>query len=831
MIRCRRWCRTCGVLLLALSACRTARGDSADERFLDGLRARRLFRLAEAYCDEQLLRSDLPGQRRAELSVELSRTLTEQALHTPPVEADPLWARAYEVAGTYCQEHPAEPAALLVRTQGALVLLARGEMLREQAQLAGGAQGNLAEVRGYLRTAIRELSEVAEQIELALHGRGPPVPRGAEPLEEAQLLGLQSNVRYQLARGLRNQGQTYPAGSADRADALSQAQDLLDQVAGREEAAGLVWSARLDTAQCARLAGNYEAARELLAALLRDEPPDDVRRRATAEVIRLATDRGDLDDAVRLAAGAEADAALTGDLALARVEALVAAWRAAAEEDTSDAGALESQAAEAVEQVARTHGPYWRRRAEAVLATAVSSGTQAASLTVLVAAAEGMYRAGQLEEAVAAYDRARQQAADEENADESFRLAYAAAAIEHERGRWREAVDRLQAAALAQPDYAQAAEAHLLAAHDAAQLARQDPAAVEEYAGLLAEHIERWNESPTADEARWLLGRLREAQRAWEAALAAYRAVTIGAERHVEALAGAARCYGQSIAALEAARRPTEDAATDAAEWFETFVPREGDDPPPSWTPAQRAAALHAARLWMTAVPDSYARAERVLHQSLADATDADPAWLAEAQCLLVAALAGSGQFDEADELSKSLPADPVEPLRELLSLLSAPAQSARGDDARRLADLQLRVAELAGGGADLDADAQKQLALSEARSLVSAGRGAEALPRYARLADDYPDDGQVQEEYARLLLDEGQVDQARQRWAAVERRSRPGTPRFFRARYYLALAHHRAGDDAPALRLIRLTRATWPELGDDDWRAKFEELEQECRE
>ena len=59
-----------------------AAAQSFDARFLDGLRERQLFSLAEKFCRDRLARPALPEPRRAELSIELSRCLTEEAWKT-----------------------------------------------------------------------------------------------------------------------------------------------------------------------------------------------------------------------------------------------------------------------------------------------------------------------------------------------------------------------------------------------------------------------------------------------------------------------------------------------------------------------------------------------------------------------------------------------------------------------------------------------------------------------------------------------------------------------------------------------------------------------------
>src|ERR1041385_1616152 len=70
----------------------------ADEsRFLNGLRERRLFELAESYCRRELAEAYVDRQRRAELTIELSRTAIESALYAKPPRRDELFAAAAKV--------------------------------------------------------------------------------------------------------------------------------------------------------------------------------------------------------------------------------------------------------------------------------------------------------------------------------------------------------------------------------------------------------------------------------------------------------------------------------------------------------------------------------------------------------------------------------------------------------------------------------------------------------------------------------------------------------------------------------------------------------------
>ena len=92
--------RNMHLAILLLMATALLAADPYEERFLNGLRERRLFTLAETYCLERLNDSSIPDTRRAELVVELSRAYTEHALHSTPTAADPLWKQAVHLGSS-----------------------------------------------------------------------------------------------------------------------------------------------------------------------------------------------------------------------------------------------------------------------------------------------------------------------------------------------------------------------------------------------------------------------------------------------------------------------------------------------------------------------------------------------------------------------------------------------------------------------------------------------------------------------------------------------------------------------------------------------------------
>ncbi len=303
---------------------------SLDERFVAGLRRRGLFALGEGYCRDRLEDPELPDAARAELAIELARTLAEQALTLRPEAREPVWREAAEVIDEFRRRHAQNPRLLLVRMQGCCVALAAAELLRQESEIGPQIGGAAEPVRAAVRGAIAQLKQLDEDTAVELRRRNRAAGGAAGQLSDAELTSLQANVRFQLARAFRNQALCYPADSADRTNALTQALELVTPVAAAANDDPLAWPARLDELVCLRLAGRLPDAAKKLAEFQKLEPPDSVDRRLRAEAVRLLVAAGKLDEAFK-AAGDPANETGAGaaDLDFARLQAIVALWQKA----------------------------------------------------------------------------------------------------------------------------------------------------------------------------------------------------------------------------------------------------------------------------------------------------------------------------------------------------------------------------------------------------------------------------------------------------------------------------------------------------------------------
>jgi exonuclease VII small subunit len=796
---------------------------SLDERYLEGLRSRRLFDLAAGYCRERLSAATVAGDERMLLTGQLLLTLGQKALHLPAGQRSTTWQEAHQVADQYLAAHADHPRSSLIRMQDALVFLAEGELSRQEAEAARGRpQEQFQAALDVLRTAVQRLEQLDQQLEQAL----PRAPRQATAtsMSADELFALRNHVRLELARAFRNRGLCYPDGD-DRLAAVAQALDpLRDALSQLPADDPLAWRARLEQAICYRMLGSQVEAQRALATLTPEQIPAELVGAIQAETIRILLATNQLAQAQKLAAQPLAPGlAGAADAGLARLEVFVALWQQAAQQQNeAEAANWRAQAVDWTRQIEETFGGYWGRRAEQLLLRSAESGSGAADVEILRRQADDLYLQSKLDEARTAYDQAAEAAATAGLADEEFLSRFRAALVAQRQALLDEARIRFQRLAMSLSQHPQAAAAHLEAVKIAIEQARQDPQLLSLYEQLLDEHLTHWSSGATRDLALLWMATLKRHQREWPDALGYYRQIALQSAQAPEALEGAeAACRGQLI---ESANTGGLDMKRlDECLTFFGGVAADAPDLAPD-------ATMAAVRLLLQFAPHRAAEASRLLENRLAQA-EANAIWKEQAESLLVVALAlQTARRDEALQRLAALQNASPQLALEMLQRLSALHASAPPALRSTLGQLQLQLIDRVESTAD--AAMRVQLERIRGAALAAVGRREEALQALSQLVADYPRDGRLQIEYAQLLEqggDERSWQAALDQWRIVAQHVRPRTDDWYLAKYSLAQAQCELGQRQDAAKLLRYVLLVAPPPDDSVWKKSFEQLLSRC--
>ncbi len=570
-------CLSASGLVVAVPA--EGRGDSLDVQLVAGLRERKLFALAERHCVDRLNGSQTSDLERADLAVELIRTLATHAGHVPRPDRAGIWQAALVAAADFERRWPANPRLELARIQAALAPLAQGELAWREHEAGLLPKADIDAARQALALAVQSLAEREKAIErAALIRRRTPTPAGG--LSADELLSLQQQVQYHAARARRMRGLFCPPDSDDRLAQLVAGRQLLEplraQVRDDDVLAKLV---RLELAECSRLSGRFEEATEALTGLDAEGIDPGIRLQARAAAIRLEMERKDSLALRRLVEeGDRAGGAASADLDLARLQAFLFLNE-------------QKQAGITARQIDQRHGAYWKCRVAQMLSESLPGDARVNDAELLSRRADGLAASGKLTQSLADYDRAAELARRANDDDAAFELEYKAALALARLRRPADAAIRLRALSMAMPKHSHAAQAHLLAAWHAKGTADEE--------AILREHLATWPEGDSAAQAHLWLAQLAESGGKWQEALDHYAAVTGASPFYDEAnsrLAELAKEHPESgpvQEALAASLLNTADAKllpASLARW--QVIAGRSQPGQPRWLRAQYSAAM-----------------------------------------------------------------------------------------------------------------------------------------------------------------------------------------------------------------------------------------------
>jgi len=830
--------RVCLLLVLSVLCSAPVYADNGGaQTFLEGLRERRLYSLAEAFCKQQLNGQELNGQQRQQLTLELIRTYAGRAINARPGQRQPHWAAAHQIAATYLRAHKDAPGSPLITMQDALTLLARGELLRQEWEAGAGSQSSVETARQVVIEASTALEKLDTYLtrEIPLRQRRRLKPN---ELSSDALFALQNNVRYHLARAFRNSARCYPPGAADRINSLQQSAEALKRLLPRlPQDDPLRWQSLIDQAVCQRLLGQLPEAKQTLVLLLQTAPPAQFRLQARAETVRQLLQQGKPDKAaIELSKGRTIAGKTSPQLDYAHLETYIDLWQAA-DKDQKQQEAIQwrNKAKLIVAEIERSHGPYWRRRADQLLVKAAGQGAGAGDLDILVRQAKAAYLASEFDKAINIYEAAGKQALKAEDKAEAFSMFYLAALIPHKRLQYAIAAGKMRALSLSLQEQPQAASTHLLAIFNVSRAVRKQPALVASYADMLEEHIATWPTAATAAQARMWLARLRQHQKSWAEAINLYLEIPPASDHYQAAVDAAAECAGSWLDDLRSRDGEYQQQALVMVNMFEDLVRDKSGKLPQEWNPATRRGALTAARIRMQHTLGGGAAATAILTAAINGKPEPDAAWLSQAQAIHVLALASQpgGQAEATQKIRQMAAASPTD----LLQLVQGLTQSAqRAGDASQIAmsALQLEaISQLWPQRSKLTAAEQLSLETARAAALAMSGRHnpaqrKQAEAAYATLAAAHPRNAAIQQGYAALLLessDSATLKMALKQWRRISIASRPRSDLWWRAKYSVALAQSRLGQKKEAASLIRYLKAVPPGLKGAPLERQFETL------
>lgn len=809
------------ILAVAIAPLSARAQYSEDERFLAKLRASRLFELADDVCRAKLSASKLTPRERVTFTIERMLVQTEKGVNAPLAERPAAFAAARDLAKEFLLNHADNPRGVLVRFQDALTVLTIGELQRLEAELGASTPADIDTAK----TTLREAVNLLEAFDADLQKKIPEarrVTKGDEAISADELTSLRSHVGFQLARAARNQALLYPEKGEDRTASLLRGKRQLEEtVLAMGEAEPIHWLASIELITFERMLSDTARAAKLLEDLEAKSPPTLAMAPLRAEQIRLLAASGKASAAVSEGTKwADALSPRDADVDLALLEAIVAENSIA----TTSKSLMES-----LGEIEAKHGPYWGRRASALVLKNAPEEMAGGNLELLSRTADQLYLQQNWEEAIAAYDRAAQKAKEEKKDAQYVDLANRAALVEQERKGYSEAVRRFLELAAAPEAKAIADSAHLSAAVNQAQLVKahsSEPKVFVLYEQILKDQIAKFPDSPTASTAKLWLARVLESRNEFEAAFLTAESIPSGSKEKEEGLLICLRYWSRKSSGFDHGKidnlsAPMKWARESEGDWS-SAVQRKIGVAAIGWELLHRAEANHS-------------EAESRLRDLIAKTPESEKDTIDAARTWMVVALAAQPtKHKEAAKLLSESGGTAKQRLTSLLGLVKI-MKSAGREVKPALAELVLTaIKSLTPSMGELGAGEKLLVDIAYADGLQAKG-DAKASPVYAEIAKKHANSAVAQEAYAMFLTSEAEIGgmssapKALDQWRLVAARSEPRSERWFRAKYFVAKTQFQMGDKTNAAKLIDLLDATPPGLKGAAMEAEFRALRKQC--
>jgi hypothetical protein len=751
-----------------------------------------------ATLQKQVEDATLDVPRRERLTMEMASTLDRAAQAAQDGETRRArWTEAAQVLDRLNQRNPEHTQVRQFQYQAAVYLWAVGRSWADQARLSPADTGPRDRAIATFDTVIARLKTVSEAV------------RGATDL-------FAQYLRYRLAQAQADRAELDALGSPVRRAREDEALTLLEPAFSEPALSGFVHLLRADL--LSRLGRSEQALREVEAAA-KVQPPLPAVDLLAARVTALIGQKRFAEALKAIDQAAKVDESSRDELAV-RVLLAERAGRSKGTERSAAETALFQRVARL-----RASGKPEARRALIALASELAEPDENQAPDAWEAVAEGALMLGETGRASDLEARAADHLEARGQNESASTLRLRAGALLFQAERFREADALLSGVAddpKAGPSRPRAALLRTLARGRGLAL-RLPWATRAGYVAALETQIREFPDDPSANEARWLLGRLRLASGDRAAAEKLWSVIPTGGVRWLDSRLAIAALHQDDLDTQRINNdRERVAQAYDQARSFLTASLEQA-------TEAADQSELNLARLDLTPGPgrpeDARFLCERILKSAgLAPQRD-------RARRFHILALAELSRFVEAEQEARAEARKaPPTALLEIARLIDRVAAESESNVRLRrfgliLAILLDRVLETPD---ELTPEQQSEARVRQTRALLFRGDDAAArhsLGLWPSLPQN-PDDHWLKDmadTYMRLDAFRLAVDVQRLR----AQRAPAGSLPWFEARYGLALAYSRSGRNSEARRLIDATSILHPELGGGELREKFIRLRQ----
>lgn len=468
---------------------------------------------------EQLDANDFALQ--VQLELELMKCETSEAFERPAAAREAAYRRIIDPADDFLQQNGSNPNGVLIEVQKALTALRFGELIRKELEAGLLDPKQAQQAWELLRSADRQLEKLDGELELRI----PGTPRKTvnDRLDQRQLISLQNQVRYQMARSKINRALLY--GDEDpenRVATLATArQELQTVIPLLEKVDPTWWEARRELVMCLREVGELAAANQMLLSLPWSEAEPEMQLQLRAETLRLLMALREHRRAEQLiAAGRQIDGVVSPEFDFAILEYFLNRMQSADESERRED--LET-AVGIVRSIEQRHGAYWGKKSNLALVNAMRNTAGDSGAPALIRLARDSYQRGEFAESIQQFERAADAAGKAGDRKLELELRFQSILIHREQQQHQQVYQKTQRLAEDFQDTPRSAAVHLAGILSAAELVRAGKLELSQYLERIDHHLETWANHYTVGQVAFFRGNYESARKDWLAAAASYQ--------------------------------------------------------------------------------------------------------------------------------------------------------------------------------------------------------------------------------------------------------------------------------------------------------------------
>ena len=810
-------------IFLALTGNANAQNQSLETTqslaMIRGLQERRLFDLAEQYAMNQIRSESVPQIEKVDVLTRLLQCKVVQAASLTGTARADAWSRAHAAAQEFLIENPDHPRKLLLQIQDALTHYSQGNLISQEIAAEIQPATEKPKALNQFRSANKILKPVGKEIEKLLPVARSRSQSGGE-LNEQQLINLQNNVKFQIARINLARAETYDADQElSQIDALQQVLQQLDELTSQTNSdVPLWWRAQTSRIKCLRLMKRFDQATRVINDLPETELTDDLKTGILAQRVLIAAETG--QDASRQELFDEI-AAITRPGPQLSLAVLRWMMGSAARANGATKQQLQQQAADWVAAIENAHGAYWGRRAEILLVGSIKPDSGSTTVAegdfrILVRQADNAFRKKNYPDAARAYAKAAQFAQQKSNAKDAIYLNVRQAQCFENVKDHAAAASTLISIASEFPSQPNSADVHLRGCWNFAKTLPNNSERKVEFAELLTNQSASWPNAESSNQARIWLGDHFQNEKQWEQAIAAYLSVAKESSKSLtaaEQITGAVeRWYRQSPTDRKQIARQVAK-LVDGRLRFASIE---------AWNEPARLLLIEwvDAKLYSDSIDlDS---TKLLLQTAAAEIPDEQVKWIHDKSMRqIILSMKGKVSESELEQQVRELPSESKR-LIELARLMDAClTQQQQGAYAK----LTLLICDKALSDSR-SADDLSYWHVKRATSALASGRAEEVLTDLESLASQNPKSLEIQLAYSRVLSQiPDRAETAMKQWRKLATKVKQGTDAWYESKFNVVKLMVADGKLEEARKLVEYLKATSPSWSKSVWSKKMEQL------